>query len=78
MQFILLFAWVDLVAVVRESGLAELISNSQKFSHVLAGHFRKIDLRNYSSVPTSPVLILPYMLVLGQKCPYFCDFGILP
>ena len=40
MQFILLFAWVDLVAGVGESGLAELISNSQKFSHVLAGHFR--------------------------------------
>ena len=60
------------------SGLAEFISNSQKFSHVLAGHFRKIDFRNYSSVPTSPVLIRPYMLVLGQKCPYFCDFGIFP
>ena len=60
------------------SGLAEFISNSQKFSHVPAGHFRKIDFRNYSSVPTSPVLIHPYMLVLGQKCPYFCDFGIFP
>ena len=70
--------FVRIFALITRQDSAQIFTKMSPDEELVTLHWQHQDFRNYSSVPTSPVLILPYMLVLGQKCPYFCDFGILP
>ena len=53
---------------------AQIFTKMSPDEELVTLHWQHLHFRNYSSVPTARI----DMPILGQKAPYYCDFGILP